>query len=270
MKKTGFWSRRGIRLVGSFALTTVILGQLPLGALFNAPALGQGATIYTDTTEDNGGDFLGISGLSSRNAAQAGVVGLVLFGVASAIKKGNGTGGAGAPGTGSGTGAGNATGAPGTNSLPDPLIAGDEKKPIWDTLHDDSDKRFTQFTDVTEKNEVKETPLRDQQNAPYTAFAPTDAAIGALPTAESTSLMNAADNKAANQKLLLKHVVFGKYNVRDLEKLEAGFPLATASGDTLTVTKNPDGTVNVNGIPVLREDIKANNGVSHPVAAFVK
>ena len=70
--------------------------------------------------------------------------------------------------------------------------------------------------------------------------------------------------------MLLRHVVFGKYNVRDLEKLDAGFPLATAAGDTLTVSKNPDGTVNVNGIPVLREDIKASNGVSHPVGNVVK
>ena len=79
-----------------------------------------------------------------------------------------------------------------------------------------------------------------------------------------------ATGKTENQKVLLKHVVLGKYNVKDLEKLDSGFPLATASGDTVTVTKNPDGTVNVNGVPVMREDIKASNGVSHPVATVIK
>lgn len=265
MKKTGFWSRRGVRMVGSFALASVILGQLPLGALFNAPALGQAVAGYTDTDEDDSGDFLGINGLSNRDVAQAGVIGLAIFGIVTAIR--GGAGDAGATGGNTPTTPGTGT-TPGT--LPDPIIGGDEKKPIWDTLHDDGEKRFVQFTDVTEKNEVKETPLRDLQNAPYTCFAPTDAAIGALPPADASMLQDAAANKTENQKVLLKHVVFGKYNVRDLEKLDAGFPLATAAGDTLTVSKNPDGTVNVNNIPVLREDIKASNGVSHPVGNVVK
>ncbi|MBC8143746.1 MAG: fasciclin domain-containing protein, partial [Armatimonadetes bacterium] len=96
------------------------------------------------------------------------------------------------------------------------------------------------------------------------------AAVAALPAADKTMLGDAVTNKAANQKILLKHVVFNKFTIRDLEKLDGGFPLATAAGDTLTLSKNPDGTVNVNSVPVIREDIKANNGVSHPVATVIK
>ncbi|MBC8142980.1 MAG: hypothetical protein H7Y38_16270, partial [Armatimonadetes bacterium] len=59
-----FWSRRGVRAAGSLAIAAVVLGQLPLGALFNAPALGQSSVIYTDTGTDDSGDFLGVSGLS--------------------------------------------------------------------------------------------------------------------------------------------------------------------------------------------------------------
>ena len=268
MTTQNFWSRRGVRLAGSLAMATVVLGQLPLGALFNAPALGQSGVRYTDTTEDGSGDFLGISGLSNRDVAQAGVIGLTIFGIVTAIRGGAGS----APAAGTNP-AGNipAANAPGSvGALPDPILAGDEGKPIWDTLADDGKKRFVVFTDVTDKNDVKETPLRDQQNAPYTCFAPTDGAIGSLPAAEITLLGDAVTNKAANQKVLLKHVVFGKFMVRDLEKLDAGFPLATAAGDTLTVSKNPDGTVNVNSVPVLREDIRASNGVSHPVASVIK
>ena len=257
-----------MRSVGSLAIAAVVLGQLPLGALFNAPALGQAGVIYTDTTEDDSGDFLGISGLSNRDVAQAGVIGLTIFGIVTAIRGGAGSGAAAGATTPAGTTGAATTSA--ASSLPDPLIAGDDSKPIWDTLRDDGKKRFVQFTDVTEKNEVKDTPLRDAQNAPYTCFAPTDGAVAGLPAADVTMLLDAANNKAANQKVLLKHVVFGKYNVRDLEKLDSGFPLATAAGDTLTVSKNPDGTVNVNGIPVGREDIKASNGVSHPVATVIK
>ena len=269
MKQQNFWSRRVMRSLGSLAIAAVVIGQLPLGALFNAPALGQAGVIYTDTTEDDSGDFLGISGLSNRDVAQAGVIGLTIFGIVTAIRGGAGNAGAAGATTPAGT-AGASTGAAGANALPDPLIAGDDSKPIWDTLRDDNKKRFVQFTDVTEKNEVKETPLRDAQNAPYTCFAPTDGAIAGLPASDVTMLGDAATNKAANQKVLLKHVVFGKYNVRDLEKLDSGFPLATAAGDTIAISKNPDGTVNVNGIPVVREDIKASNGVSHPVATVVK
>ena len=268
MTKQNFWSRRGVRMAGSFAIATVILGQLPLGALFNAPALGQSGVIYTDTGTDDSGDFLGISGLSNRDVAQAGVIGLAIFGIVTAVRGGAGSGAAaGANPAGNTAGA---TGANAASALPDPIITGDEGKPIWDTLNDDKSGRFTQFAATTEANEVKETPLRDQQNAPYTCFAPTDGAINALPAADKASLANADTNKAANQKILLKHIVFNKFPVRDLEKLDSGFPLATAAGDTLTVSKNPDGTVNVNSVPVIREDIKANNGVSHPVATVIK
>ncbi|MBC7805890.1 MAG: hypothetical protein H7145_07040, partial [Akkermansiaceae bacterium] len=67
-------------MVGSFALASLVLGQLPLGALFSAPALGQAAPGYPDVDPDgeDSGDFLGINGLSNRDVAQAGVIGLAI------------------------------------------------------------------------------------------------------------------------------------------------------------------------------------------------
>ncbi|MBC8143520.1 MAG: hypothetical protein H7Y38_18985, partial [Armatimonadetes bacterium] len=122
-----FWSRRGVRAAGSLAIAAVVLGQLPLGALFNAPALGQSSVIYTDTGTDDSGDFLGVSGLSNRDVAQAAVIGLTNFGIGSAIRGGAGSGAA-AGTTPAGTAGG--VGATGANALPEPLIAGDEGKPI--------------------------------------------------------------------------------------------------------------------------------------------
>lgn len=262
--KQNFLGGRGGRLAGSLLLTGLVLSQLPLGALLLSPARGQGASTYTDGTTDDSGSFLGIKGFSNRDVATAGVVGLAIFGIVTAVKGGAGAGDS----AGGAAPSGAPAGTPG--ALPDPLVAGDEKQPIWDVLHADSGMRFAQFTAAAAANEVKETPLRDMQNAPYTCFAPTDAAVSALPAAEGAQLADSVANKTANQKLLLRHVVFGRYGVRDLEKLDAGFPLATAAGDTLTVSKNPDGTVDVNGVPVLREDIRASNGVSHPIASVLK
>ena len=271
MTTNNFWSRRGLRLTASLCVSGVALWALPVGSLLGSPSLGAGTSQYTNTTGDDSGNFLGVSGLSNRDVAQAGVIGLSIYGVIAAIH--GGAGNASAAGTGAAGASTPAAVGTSASSLPDPLVAGNDKEPIWDTLNGDGAKRFAQFTSVTSLNEVKENPLRDQQNAPYTCFAPTDAAISALPpdaVAKLTDTANLAANKSDNQKVLLKHVVIGKYNVRDLEKLDAGFPLATASGDTLTVTKNPDGTANVNGTPVVREDIRASNGVSHPIATTIK
>lgn len=260
---------RWMRLVTSVSLATLVLSQMPLSSLFSTPALGQAAALYTDTSEEDNGGFLGFSGLDSKDVFGAVAVAVVVLGVRSAFGEAN----AAAASAGSGAPTGTPTTAATTNSLPDPAQSGDEKKTLWATLHDDSGKRFAQFSSVTELNEVAANPLEDQQNAPYTCFAPTDTALNSLPATELTKLTDKPGlslNKTDNQKFLLKHVVLGKYNVRDLEQLETGFPLATVSGDTLTVTKNPDGTANVNGVPVLREDIRANNGVSHPVPAALK
>jgi len=261
-------SPRLIRFITSVSLAALVLSQLPLGSLFSSPALGQGAPVYTGSIEEKD-EFLGIDGLSGMEAFQI-VGGIVL---ASGIK-GALTGGGSANAAAASAG-GSATAAPPTgnaNALPDPSNSGDEKSSLFESLRADPGKRFKQFTNIAELNEIRSTPLEDQLNAPYTCFAPTDGAFNQLSGADRVKLTDKQGigaNKADNQKLLLKHVVLGKYNVRDLEQLEAGFPLATVSGDVLTISKNPDGTANVNGVPVTREDIRASNGVVHPLTSIV-
>jgi len=236
---------------------------MPLRSLLETPALGQGAPGYGSTAGEGTGSFF------NQSFAQASLIALLGVGVVSALHHGAGEANAAAAAASSNIGA---TPASATN-LPDPASSGDEKKSLFDILRGDRLQRFNQFANAAEINEIKDNPLSDQQNSPYTVFAPTDAAIGALPAQESAKLtdkISLSQNKADNTRLLLKHVVLGKYSVRDLEKLDNGFPLATASGDTLTVTRNPDGTVNANGVPVGREDIKADNGLAHPVNAVIK
>ena len=265
MVKQGIWSTRAVRLGISLSIATLLLGQMPLRSLLDTPALGQAAPGYggPPSNGDGSGSFF------NQSLTEAALVALLAAGVVSAPPHGAGEANAAAAAAQSSVGA---TPASVTN-LPDPTTSGDEKKSLFDILRADRAQRFNQFTNAAEINEIKDNPLSDQQNSPYTLFAPTDAAINALPAQESAKLtdkVSLSENKAENTRLLLKHVVLGKYSVRDLEKLDNGFPLATASGDTLTVTRNPDGTVNANGVPVGREDIKANNGLAHPVNAVIK
>ena len=274
--KKEFWSQRTGRFAVSLSLVVLLLSQLPRGSFFSTSALGVVQSGYTTPPppDANGGiSLLGTSVTSLGGAAAT--VGVATVGVV--LLSGSGEAGAAAAASGGQGMAGgpNPATAPANapNLLPDPATSGDEKKTIFETLRNDKMRRFSQFVDVSAINEIQENPLQDQTNAPYTVFVLTDSAMSALPPAELMKLTdktNLSQNKTDNQKLLLKYVVLGKYSIRDLEKLDNGFPLATASGDTLIVTKNPDGTVNINGIPVGREDLKASNGVAHPISAAIK
>ena len=97
---------------------------------------------------------------------------------------------------------------------------------------------------------------------PFTVFAPTNDAFGALPTGALDGLL--ADT-AALTDVLLYHVVPGKAMAADV----VGLPYAeTAQGQPVLI-KVEDGAVMVNGANVVTTDIEASNGVIHVIDAVI-
>jgi uncharacterized surface protein with fasciclin (FAS1) repeats len=105
---------------------------------------------------------------------------------------------------------------------------------------------------------------------PFTVFAPTDAAFGALPDGVVEALVQ-PENKAILTKVLTYHVVAGRVTAADVIGLiEAGggsAAIETLSGDTLTASLR-DGAViltDENGgvATVTQADILQSNGVIH-------
>jgi len=235
---------RIVRTAAALSVAALIASQIPVSG---TTAFAQDR--YSNTDPDDSGDFLGIDGLSNRDVIQAAVFGLVAYGIAATLTGRSGTG--------------EAAATPAANSGAVPPAAEDGDKPIWDALNDDPAKRFTEFTSITEANGLKENPLRDQSNKPYTVFAPTDAAIRALPPTTVEGLKN-AQNQAANARILSYHIIQGyRYSVDDLRKMADGTKIATMNGDTVTV--NTANGLQVNGVAVSDAPIPANNGVSYPI-----
>ena len=97
---------------------------------------------------------------------------------------------------------------------------------------------------------------------PFTVFAPTNDAFGALPAGALDGLL--ADT-AALTDVLLYHVVPGKVMAADV----VGLPYAeTAQGQPVLI-KVEDGAVMVNGANVVTTDIEASNGVIHVIDAVI-
>ena len=107
---------------------------------------------------------------------------------------------------------------------------------------------------------------------PYTVFAPTNAAFGALPAGTVDTLLM-AENKPALTKVLTYHVVAGNLDAAALMKqINAGngkAMLKTVSGGTLTAMKAGNGitvTDEKGGVAkVTIADVKQSNGVIHVV-----
>ena len=99
---------------------------------------------------------------------------------------------------------------------------------------------------------------------PYTVFAPTDAAIGALVTALG---ITAEDLLALPElgDILQYHVVAGLAMSTDLSD---GQTISTLQGSDVTVTINADG-VFINDAMVTVADIEADNGVVHVIDAVL-
>lgn len=113
------------------------------------------------------------------------------------------------------------------------------------------------FETLTAAIEAAELDAVLTDKGPFTVFAPTDEAFAKLPEGTMESLLN---DKEALKQVLLYHVVSGEVMAADVGKLEKAEML---NGQTVTIDTK-DG-VKVNGVKVIKTDIKAKNGVIHVI-----
>ena len=101
-------------------------------------------------------------------------------------------------------------------------------------------------------------------DGPFTVFAPTNDAFGALPAGTVDTLLEPA-NREKLTSVLTFHVVSGKLLAADLSD---GQTLTTVQGQTLMV-KIDGATVTVNDVPVVKADVEASNGVVHVIGGVL-
>jgi uncharacterized surface protein with fasciclin (FAS1) repeats len=154
---------------------------------------------------------------------------------------------------------------PGAGGAP-PVIGAENNKPIWDVL--DGNEDWKTLASQTDKAGLKDT-LRSE--GPYTMFAPTTAAFGALP-ADTLSDLEKPENADKMKGLLSFHVIKGKYTIEELKALTMNKPegvqLETiVPGQSVTITN--DGGLKINGVAIIETDIPASNGVIHPLGTVM-
>lgn len=95
---------------------------------------------------------------------------------------------------------------------------------------------------------------------PFTVFAPTNSAFGALPEGTVENLLK-PESKDQLTSVLTYHVVAGNVMAADLSD---GQVVTTLNGQELTVSIK-DGKVMINGATVIAADLAGSNGVVHVV-----
>ncbi|MGE4533376.1 MAG: fasciclin domain-containing protein [Halomonas sp.] len=95
---------------------------------------------------------------------------------------------------------------------------------------------------------------------PFTVFAPTDEAFGALPEGTVASLLE-EENRDQLQAILTYHVVPGKIMAEDAMAADSA---TTVQGQDLTIT-TMDGSVMIDDATVIQADIETSNGVIHVI-----
>ncbi len=99
---------------------------------------------------------------------------------------------------------------------------------------------------------------------PFTVFAPTNAAFGALPAGTVENLLK-AENKDALVNILQYHVIVGVYNA---DSFTDGQEIGQVNGDPITMNVK-DGKVTINGKATIVASIPAANGVVHVIDAVL-
>lgn len=99
---------------------------------------------------------------------------------------------------------------------------------------------------------------------PFTVFAPTDEAFAKLPKGTLDELLKPS-NKAKLSAILLHHVVPGNVMAADVVKLHFA---NTAGGQRLSISA-AEGDVRVDGVRVIKTDVRASNGVIHVIDAVM-
>lgn len=95
---------------------------------------------------------------------------------------------------------------------------------------------------------------------PFTVFAPTEEAFGALPKGTVAELLR-PENKAKLAEILTYHVVSGRVYSEDALAIDSA---PTVAGPSIKVTLTEAGA-NINDARLLQTDIDASNGVIHVI-----
>jgi uncharacterized surface protein with fasciclin (FAS1) repeats len=99
-------------------------------------------------------------------------------------------------------------------------------------------------------------------DGPFTVFAPTDDAFGAIPEDQLNALLADTDALTA---VLTYHVVNGKLKAADLAELGSA---ETLQGSSVSISTY-NGSVRIDGATVVTADIEASNGVIHVIDAVI-
>lgn len=97
---------------------------------------------------------------------------------------------------------------------------------------------------------------------PFTVFAPTDAAFGAIPEADLAAILADTETLTA---ILTYHVVSGKVTSAEVVTLDNATSL---QGSDITITV-ANGSVLVDQANVITVDIEAGNGIIHVIDAVI-
>jgi uncharacterized surface protein with fasciclin (FAS1) repeats len=97
---------------------------------------------------------------------------------------------------------------------------------------------------------------------PFTVFAPTDEAFGAIPADQLSAIL---EDTELLTSILTYHVVSGKVMAADVVNLDSA---TTVQGSDVSISVD-GGTVSVDDATVVATDIEASNGVIHVIDAVI-
>lgn len=118
--------------------------------------------------------------------------------------------------------------------------------------------------------------ILSEEDGPFTVFAPTNDAFGAISTEKMRTLLN-PKQKEVFKSIILNHIIKGEFDLTSLkENIEKGggaFELTTVTDSKITaslfedriVLKNSNGTAT----KVVKGDVKGGNGLLHQVDAVL-
>lgn len=245
------YQERALRLTAALAIAGLVASQIPmrgqtaLGSV-KPPSGIQPADGYLSGNSDNSGSFLGIKGLTNRNAITGVALGLLGLGAYSTIVDSRS--------------AATATAAAGAaGGLKGILVAGASNKPIYDVLKSMPEE----FSETVKLVDAAEQVNLLREDKPYTFFAPTNAGLTLLSAAQLAQLKNPS-NKSNLIALIKRHTVSGRYKISELLALKDGTTLETLAGTKLTI-RNKNGILTVDNILISQSDIAASNGWIHPI-----
>jgi len=118
--------------------------------------------------------------------------------------------------------------------------------------------------------------MLSEEDGPFTVFAPTNDAFGAISTEKMRLLLN-PKQKEVFKSIILNHIIKGEFDLTSLkeniEKEEGAFELTTVADSKITASLMDDRIVlkNSNGTAtkIIKGDVKGGNGLLHQVDAVL-